>query len=222
MWARGSAGPHGVRTIDQRMPFQCSASVLSGPLNFCVALAPTAQHAAFDRQNTARSAADFAPAGIGLMTLTHFEPRQCSISGRTFATPTAKQLIDVAQDTPGSAESVPDGSGAVGVADHFLPFHRSAIAEGKPLLPVARQSVPGHQTPASPPPVDGVGATAHLLPFQCSASPRRNPAPTAQQLASVRQNTATRLRDPAAARVGTTDHFLPVQCSASGRDTAPA
>jgi hypothetical protein len=195
--------------------------VLSGPVTSCLTLAPTAQHALGDRQNTERGAADFATAGFGLLTLTHFEPRQCSTSVRTFATPTAKQLIDVPQDTPGGAESVPDGRGAVGVSDHFLPFHRSATADGKPLFPVAKQSMPGHHTPASPPPIEGVPATDHLRPFQCSASPPKAPLPTAQQLLSRRQNTPSRLLKPPEARVGTTDHFFPVQCSASGRSAAP-
>jgi hypothetical protein len=217
----GPAGSYGVGTIDQRVPFQCSASVLSGLVDPCLVLAPTAQHARWDRQNTERSAADLVPAGFGLLTLAHFEPRQCSISVWTLTNPTAKQLSDVAQDTPGRSESVPGGRGAVGVSDHFLPFHRSAIADGKPLFPVAKQSVPGHQTPASPPPVDGVAATDHRRPFQCSASPRKSPLPTAQQLASRRQNTPSRLRSPAPRAVATTDHFLPVQCSARGRDGTP-
>lgn len=188
------AESYGVGTIDQRVPFQCAASVLSGLVDPCLVLAPTAQHAPWDRQNIERSAADLAPAGLGLglglLSLAHFEPRQCSISVWTFTDPTAKQLSSVAQDTPGRSESVPGGRGAVGgVSDHFLPFHRSAIADGKPLVPLAKQSVPGHQTPSSPPPVDGVAGTDHLRPFQCSASPRKSPLPTAQQLVSRRQNT---------------------------------
>jgi hypothetical protein len=133
MMARGSAGSpgsYGVRTIDQRLPFQCSASVLSGGADCCVPLRPTAQHAAGDRQNTALSSANVAPAGFGLLTFTQREPRHCSISVEAFSAPAAKHLIDVAQDTPDSVEVVPTGRGAVGVPDHFLPFHRPASAVG--------------------------------------------------------------------------------------------
>lgn len=80
-----------------------------------MALAPTAQHAAGDGQNTLCSSADCAPAGFGLVTLTHFQPCQCSTSAWMFTNPTAKQLTDVAQDTPGRGESAPSGRDAVGV-----------------------------------------------------------------------------------------------------------
>jgi hypothetical protein len=126
----GLAGSYGVGTIDQRLPFQCSASVLSGPGDPALALTPTAQHAIGDRQDTARSSADFGAAGLGLLTFTHFEPRQRSISVWAFTPPTPKQLVDVAQDTPASVESAPCGRVAVGVSDHFRPFNRSAIALG--------------------------------------------------------------------------------------------
>jgi hypothetical protein len=58
------------------------------------------------------------------LTLVHFEPRQRSISALVLTSPTAKQLIAVAQDTLCSPESAPDGRDAVCVSDHFS--HSSA------------------------------------------------------------------------------------------------
>jgi hypothetical protein len=58
---------------------------------------------------------DGAPAGFGLVTLTHFQPCHSSTSAWMFTNPTAKQLTDVAQDTPGRVESAPSGRDAVGV-----------------------------------------------------------------------------------------------------------
>ena len=108
-----AAAAYGVRTIDQLLPFQCSASVLAGPVKFRLMLRPTAQHAFGDRQNTERSTGSFAPAGFGLLTCTHLERCQRSISVWGLAcpwTPTAKQLVDVATHPAATPQFRPEGA----------------------------------------------------------------------------------------------------------------
>src|SRR5215813_5058811 len=119
------------------------------------------------------------------------------------------------QDTPLNKEaSSPAGCG-VCMIDHVEPFHRSAIAAIEPFSPTATQCVPGQDAPLRPPPVLGVAASDHLVPFQCSAGALSAPRPTAQQLASRWHDTAFRTV-LAAGAARTTDHRLPVQCSTRG------
>jgi hypothetical protein len=98
-----------VRTIDQREPFQCSASVLSAPAGFRVMNHPTAVHARGEEHDTPVSVLDSAPTGAGVDSSDHLDPSQRSanaavVSKPTLLTnePTAVHAFQAGHDTPSS------------------------------------------------------------------------------------------------------------------------
>ena len=69
------ARPYGVATIDQWLPFQCSASVASRVPNVLFDFQPTAQQFAGPVHDRPPSCASPARAGFGLRTRVHFDRR---------------------------------------------------------------------------------------------------------------------------------------------------
>ena len=142
----------GVVTIDQVLPFQCSARVLTKR----PALAkPTAQQSEVPVHATAERLSSEG-LGFGVVTIDQALPFQCSASV-TFApgkslTPTAQQSEALTHATPRSWLPWPGLGLGVVMIDQALPFQCSAsVSAPKPLtteVPTAQQSeVPVHATP---------------------------------------------------------------------------
>jgi hypothetical protein len=168
-----------VGSVDQLLPFQCSASVFA-PEPF--EKLPTAKQLFVLGQDTAVRVADVAPLGFLGVTNPQELPFQCSAKVLTAElvanTPTAKQLFVLGQATPRRlAALLPPGLGLDSMLQ-LEPFQCSAkllVVVDVEKLPTAKQLfVFGQATPVRPTPfaLRGV-ATARIpqpLPFQCSTS----------------------------------------------------
>jgi len=191
-----------VATIDQRRPFQCSASPLIAP-------APTAQQSVSRRQNTPNRSLKLPDGRVG--TTDHLLPVKCSASGRgdaptrRAAEPTAQQRVVLGHQTPTRPSAARRAGSGSTVSDHLLPFQCSAIGscfvDPSIAVPTAQQFVPAEQDTLlrnvfAAPATLGLAFSDHLLPFQCSIKARVPPdeicVPTAQQ--DVARGHATPLR----------------------------
>lgn len=199
----------GVAWIAQVLPFHCSARVAIAP-EAAEPENPVAVQAVDETHEIAFSEFWFCPARLGVVWIAHLLPFQCSASGACSPAliswlPTAVQLVAELQEIP--ERSLPaaaaDGLGTDWVVQ-VLPFQCSASArdllELLVFCPTAKQLVAeGHATAdncaPSEPDSFGVVWTAHLLPFQYSASvcEMRLTAllslPTAKQLVAAGQET---------------------------------
>jgi hypothetical protein len=160
------------------LPFQCSASTP-------VALLPTAVQSVADTHDTPDSAVLFARFD---WMIDHLLPFQCSTSVPSAPTPapgapTAVQSVADTHDTASSSlERDPDaldpdalGDGTI---DQTVPFHCSTSVKWS-LSPTAVQSVADtHDTPPSPPPLDGVadGTIDHRSALTATESAARDTA----------------------------------------------
>src|SRR5438094_995312 len=180
----------GQPVIDQALPFQCSIRVL-GPVG--EPHSPAAQQLRPEVQATPRRKVNVAALGLGLGTIAHFDPFQCSVivivSGGVprLVTPLAQQSVALAHETADKEVlKDPVGNGAL-TCDHFDPFQRTENGSSRfcewlnNCQPTARQSFAETQvTPSSSAPLCGkwiglgLGTTDQVLPFQrsMSASPR--------------------------------------------------
>jgi hypothetical protein len=158
---------------------------------------PTAKHEVALAHETDVSAGLVLPAGFGLATIDHAVPFQRSTSVRgvmpLLASPTAKQLVVLAHETPKrSLFPAPAGFGLATI-DQAEPFQRSmsVLAGLTPDTPTAKQLVAlGHETenrPGNGEPLGlGLATIDHTVPFQRRTSVLVSPfdwdAPTAKQL----------------------------------------
>ena len=139
----------GVVVIDQRWPFQCSASGLVRSL--FGQKEPTAKQL-FCAGHTTRSSSIFVPFGFGVVRIDHLVPFQCSVNALPARRPTAEQLAALGHATP--SNSVAGDAVGLATVDHALPFHRSinwvVCRAASCELPTAKHfDGPVHATPAS-------------------------------------------------------------------------
>ena len=147
------------------------------------------------------------PPVVGLRTIDHLVPFQCSTS--VFATdsvllkvpPTATQSLVLGHTTPKRKDSGCAVGFGLGSIDHRVPFQCSTnVFEAEPsafsYCPTAKQLLAlRHATPKRP---DlgcavalGLGSIDHRVPFQCSTNvfeaepPVLKPCPTAKQLLAL-------------------------------------
>jgi hypothetical protein len=219
-----------VRTIDQAVPSQCSASVKRVAARVWVTIAvvvPTAQMSVGDRAEmpVSDAFAKLVPAGTagtGTETIDQAEPSQCSASGRaSLPWPTAQALAGLRSATSYRDASRPPFSAAgVGTMVHAVPSQCAASALWLAALiafelPTAQASLaPLAETPSSRSSTRtmfGVGTCCHFAPFQRSAricAPASSPAPwnwpTAQASVAVRAETALRTPWAGGLAAGTT------------------
>jgi len=126
----------GLATIDQLVPFQCSANVLwPGPL-----AAPTAKQLVVLGHDTPFSSDSFSPVGFGLAITDQLVPFQCSTSVAR-PPPTAKQLVVLGHDMlPKEPFGGPNGFG-LGTTDHA-----GVALAGTAATPIAPATKPTETT----------------------------------------------------------------------------
>jgi len=234
----GSAVGFGLPTIDQAVPFQCSASVLPVPVRKFW-LSPTATQSLVLAHATPLRSEFGRAVGFGLATIDQLDPFQCSTSVcaaspfAVWALPTAKQLSVLGQATSFRNEAGWVASG-LGTIDHRDPSQCStrvcaAVTSLFSASPTEKQLVVvGHDTPtrnAPGRPVGfGLGMIDQPVPFQCSASVVAGDGPESSEFAA--EPTATQLvglghDTPSSAMSGSafgfglrmTDQPDPSQCS---------
>jgi hypothetical protein len=200
---------------DQAVPFQRSVRRCGRPT---LDWLPTAtQRVALVHDTSMRDA--FV---VGGGTIDHVVPFQRSIRP---ASPTAKQLVVPAQDTP---KNCPFVTTALGTSDQVAPFHRSVNGFRRPVestkSPAAMHSVAlTHETSASSlllaPAMLGLAPSAQLVPFHCSMSACDAERPTAKQCVVPAHETPTRARLTAPGGFGgvTIDQLEPSHASADAR-----
>src|SRR5262249_12346347 len=136
----------GVVTADQRVPFQCSASVrVPGPTPVMVSdrpRRPTAQRSLLATPSTAARTSTLA-SGLAVGTTDHAEPFQCIARVRPCAfapiwLPTAQTSAGPKALTPVSLSTPTAGSAVV---THETPSERRAIAWPRPSSPTAHTSL---------------------------------------------------------------------------------
>src|SRR5438105_5849692 len=104
--------------IFQRAPFQCSTRVFMTNELFCEN--PTAHASVEDAADTALSAEEADPEGIGLATTLQLVPFQCSVRPAELR-PTAHTSLEETADTPARKEPAVPTLG-LGTMDHDVPF----------------------------------------------------------------------------------------------------
>lgn len=223
----------GVVTMDQALPFQCSARV-SGRLFRPEPAKPTAQQSEALRQASPDKALVCDGLVLGVATIDHTLPFHCKAkvcSGRPLLLrPTAQQSEELMQATPWRSLV---GELVLGVVtmDHVLPFQCSARVwvATEPMLeiPTAQQSEVLTQATPSRRLVGelvlGVVTMDQALPFQCSARVSSeeplplSAVPTAQQSELLTQPTPMRSLASEGLVLGvvTKDQALPFQCWAT-------
>jgi hypothetical protein len=202
----------GVGTMDQALPFHCSANVCPGaPLMGKVC--PTAQQSEVLTQATPERRENVEGFGLGVGTMDQMLPFHCSIKVwpvpplwlKLSLKPTVQQSAALRQATP-ERLLVCEVVLGVGTMDQALPFQCSIKVCCREVFPLGTVAVPTAQqseasTQATPERLLacglllGVGTTDQALPFQCSATlplPVRA-EPTAQQSELVTQVTPERM-----------------------------
>jgi hypothetical protein len=168
----------------QAAPFQDTAAALLvlTPVRYD-SMVPTATHRFTAAQETPESSEPPGPpSGNGMAGTCQFLPFQISlklpVAMACHTVPTAAQLPAEAQETPVSPAARLGGGAAGFIADQVLPFHDSITATGGPETgtPTATQRAgDAHETASRPligrpPAAAGSLASAHVFPFQISAS----------------------------------------------------
>jgi hypothetical protein len=173
LFSRSSVpGRSGVRSIDQSVPSQRSASGVWDPVGLHTAPAhdPTAVHAAAEAHDTAvRSLVPPAP-GAGVLCTVQVLPSHSAATGRPAFEPTATHAIVEGHDTPSSS---PPGSLASACTTQAAPSQRAiagAVPVPKSAYPTATQSAgDGHDTLRSCPCSRGDVCTTQRRPSHRSA-----------------------------------------------------
>jgi hypothetical protein len=185
-------------TIDQFVPFQCSARAF---WDVDVEENPTAAQSVSLAQDTPFHSVSFDPVGFGEATIDQVVPFHRSINpviiefDAFVEEPTAKQSVAVGHDTPlNSASDAPSGPG-VAARIQLVPFQCSANVASSDV-PTALQSVTLGQATCRSWLCDVCetsGATDQLVPSQCSTDAE---FPTAAQLDGLGQDTPVSPADP--------------------------
>jgi len=222
----------GVDTIDQVVPFQCSARLVS---DVDVEEIPTAAQSVTLAHDTPLNAVSSEPVGFGDATVDQLTPFHRSINtsvveSDTFVEePTAKQSVAVGHDTPFNESYTPVGL-EVATTVQLVPFQCSANAASFDV-PTALQSVTlGQDTCRSwlCDVCETSGATDQRVPSQRSTDAE---FPTAAQLAGLGHDTPVSpaklprspkiSNAPGSAGLATIDQLLPFHCSTSALFAVP-